>query len=185
MPVYQHRTSFATKFQRQARKDQFVVEMIANGGNATKAAIACGVKESSARTTGMVLCRDKEVQAAIEDTHQRHREAAAITSQSVLSEIARIAGSDLRELLGSDGQVDISTLSSRQSSAIAELVTTESADSDGNVTTKRRVKLHDKLRALEMLAKYLKLLTDRVEVEGLDKLADEMKKARERVENGK
>lgn len=39
------------------RDDQFVQEYVANGGNATQAAIACGVSKGSAPTTGYRLKR--------------------------------------------------------------------------------------------------------------------------------
>jgi phage terminase small subunit len=176
-----HPPLHVAKLRAQQRKDAFVVELLNSGYNVSKAYKALGISYQAAHK----LMKDPVVIAAVEEATERHREAKAISTQSVLSEIARVAGSNLKELLDENGEVNIMSLTGRQSAAIAELVTTESADADGNVTTKRRVKLHDKLRALEMLGKYLKLFVDKIEVEGLDRLAEEMKKARERVENEK
>ena len=155
-----------------------------------KASIACGVKPSAAIIYGRAMMLKTHVQAAIKDSLQRKAEARTITADKVAAEIQRVAMATVGEFMSPDGddsvKVNIMSIMRPEAAAISEVSTTTTHDRDGNAHTRTRVKLHDKLKALELLGRHLAMFTDRVEVDGLDGLAAEMKAARERIEkNGK
>src|SRR5712691_9636915 len=126
------------KFRIQARKDQFALEMLSNGFNATKAALAVGVSEASSRSTGMKLSRDPYIVQTLEEAFQRQREAKAITADRILSEVGRIAFANVGDFLDESGKVNILSIMRPEAGAISEVITTETADREGNVTTKVR-----------------------------------------------
>lgn len=155
-----------------------------------KAAMACGVAAISAAKYGRAMMLKTHVQAAIKDALQRKAEARTITQEKVAAEIQRIAMATVGEFMEADGddavKVNIMSIMRPEAAAVSEVTTTTTHDRDGNAHTRTRVKLHDKLKALELLGRHLAMFTDRVEVDGLDGLAAEMKAARERIEkNGK
>lgn len=181
----------ATKYQF-ARPDldavfvnEFVVHL-----DVSKAAMACGVKAVAAAQYGRAMMLKTHVQAAIKDALQRKAEARTITAEKVAAEIQRVAMATVGEFMEADGddgvKVNIMSIMRPEAAAVSEVTTTTTHDRDGNAHTRTRVKLHDKLKALELLGRHLAMFTDRVEVDGLDGLAAEMKAARERIEkNGK
>lgn len=158
----------------------FAQEMVNCGLSVPKAAKACGIEYNTARS----YHQKPEVRAMIQDMIERKIEARKITTDWVLSELCNIAGVNISDLLDENGEVNVASLKSRAGAAVSEYTSSEIAD-DGRVTTRRRIKLHDKLRALEMLGRHLAMFTDKMQVEGLDNLAEEMKAARLRTEHGK
>ena len=60
------------KEQDENRDNQFVMEYVQNGGNATQAAIACGAKESSASTVGYRIRLTRSRNPPLKATHPTH-----------------------------------------------------------------------------------------------------------------
>lgn len=121
--------------------------------NATQAAIRAGYAPGSASHTGSRLLRRPEIAAAI-DAGKRARAAKLdISADRILLELARIAFADIRDYatVGPDGLTLTPTteLTAAQTAAIAEV--TESKTSRGGTI---RFKLHDKLSALNALARH-------------------------------
>lgn len=137
------------------RQRAFVHHMIITG-NASEAARRAGYSEKSAADTGSRLVRHPAVAAALAVAQDSALKRLAVTEDRVLTEIARIAFADLTDYLtwGPDGTVLKSSamLDDDQSAAVAEVAETTA----GRV----RLKLHDKVRALDALAKRLGLLAD-------------------------
>src|SRR5712691_7998611 len=152
-----------TMLLSEMRRDAFVVEMISNGFAANKAAKTLGISNVTAHKWK----HDPYVLKAINEAVKCHREAKAITADRILREYALLAFTSLPDLLDENGQVNIMALMGPNGAAVSEMVTTETADAEGNVTTKIRLKLHDKKGALDSLARNQGLLRDKVEIEGL------------------
>jgi len=155
-----------------------------------KASIACGIKPTNAILYGRKMMLKTHIQVAIKDALQRKAEARTITTEKIAAEIQRVAMATVGEFMEPDGddslKVNIMSIMRPEAAAVSEVTTTTTHDRDGNAHTRTRIKLHDKLKALELLGRHLAMFTDRVEVDGLDGLASEMKAARERIEkNGK
>ena len=124
--------------------------------NASAADRRAGYSKMTAGQTGFDLLKNPKIQVALRDALQRRSERTKITQDRVLHELARIAFADMRgaptwgsegvELIGSD-QID-----DEMAAAIASISHTVTNDS-GSV----RIRLHDKLRALEKLGRHLGL----------------------------
>ena len=137
------------------RRKEFVAAYLANGRNATQAAITAGYSAKSARVTGPQLL----LHPAIKD--ELARMAHAITSRMELSaertlrEIARIAYADARSLYDADGK--IKPMSEWSEDIAAAVASVESAEINGGAAMAHKIKLWDKSAALEKAMKYLDL----------------------------
>jgi phage terminase small subunit len=72
----------------------------------------------------------------------------------------------VRKLLNSDGSMKPFDELDDDTRAALVIEVTQGTDADGNPTFTRKVKFAEKLRALEMLGKYLGLFRDRLEIAG-------------------
>lgn len=132
------------------RQERFVDEYLVDH-NATAAAKRAGYSEKTARSQGQRLLTNVDIQAAIQKRQARLRGKLEITQERVLEELAAIAfanGADFATV-NQNGIVRItptSELPDEKRKAIASI-------KEGQYGTE--VKLHDKVKALELLAKYL------------------------------
>lgn len=149
----------ATKLPPKQRR--FVQEYLADL-NATQAAIRAGYSARTAAAQGARLLTKVKVQDALQDAQKRREKRTEITADRVLTELAKIAFSDLTDFVefGPEGikikpsdQVDGAALSE-----VSEMVTM--------AATTTSVKLHPKMRALELLCKHLGLTPDRHQLSG-------------------
>jgi phage terminase small subunit len=101
-----------------------------------------------------------------------------LSADKVLGELMRLGFANIADYIRIDDDgnatVDLSDLSRDEAAAISEITVEEV------VGVKRtKIKLVDKGQNLERLGRYLKLFTDKVEVSGLEQLADRIRQARE------
>lgn len=163
--------------------------------NATQAAIRAGYSEKTAYSIGQELLKKPEIMAEIDAALAKHSNKLEISAERVLAEIARMAfydPSDLIEVIrdalpaeidaddieiNDDGKViaglrsphDIKFLPADVRRAIVGW----GYDRNQNFT----IKLADKSKALDQLARHLSLYNDKVEVSGLDALAERLERA--------
>jgi phage terminase small subunit len=170
----------------QEKQATFVGEYLIDR-NGTRAAIAAGYAPRSASVTSCRLLRNAKVQAAVSELTEERLERLEVTADTVLQELAKIAFANIGDYLsvGADGSVnvDISELTSVQAAALADLRIDEYASENGSVR-RTRIRLASKTKALELLGKHLKLWSDRFDHERTVNLAEEIRKARERVLRG-
>jgi phage terminase small subunit len=138
--------------------------------NATQAAIRAGYSPHTAKQQGSRLLTDVDVSRAISQRQHELAERHNVDADRVLAEYARIAFSDItnyRDVFAT-GEIDFGSLPLGMSAAIADLVvdtSTEKKDVDARRVRRVRVRLHNKLTALEALAKHLGLFApDRREI---------------------
>lgn len=133
-------------------------------GNGARAARAVGVPAASAAVTAARWLRNANVAAAIEAGQARLAGRLEFTAQRVLDELAKVAGFDPAMLYDEDGiPIPVHRLDPHTRAAVAS-VEDETVAGAGLVTTRtQRLKLADKLRALEMLGRYHKMFTDKFE----------------------
>lgn len=127
--------------------------------------------------TGREVARTRARRAAI----QRHQE---LTAERTVEEIRRIALANIVPILKCRTVEDLEKLPEALQVAIAsfEVVNANiSGVQDGKTETVRRIKLADKLKALEMAAKHHGLLIERVQVSGELTLMDKVARARQRL----
>jgi len=160
---------------------EYVVDL-----NGTRAAIAAGYSAKTADRLGSRLLGKVEVQELIAKLTKEKFDRLAISADWVLGELRKLAGYDAGAIFNDDGS--LKPLKEWDASARAALVGLDheklfehfGAGQAKHVGTTRKIKLADKLRALELLGRHLKLFTDRVEVSGMDGLAEKLNQIRKR-----
>lgn len=140
------------------KQQRFVQEYLIDL-NASAAAERAGFSAHMAKSIGWELLRKPHVAAAIEKEIAAREKRTRVTADRVLEQIARIAFFDPRKMFASDGSLrPIDTLGDDEAAAIASFEATETAA--GVVV--RKVRLADKLRALELIGRHLGLLQDKL-----------------------
>lgn len=127
--------------------------------NATRAARAAGFGESGARAQGSRLLANVNVAAAIADGQRRRNEKLAFSAEQWDREVAKLANFDPGRLYDDRGErIPVYRLDPDTRAAVAS-VEDEVEDGPGRVrVVKQRIKMADKLRALELQAKRNKLV---------------------------
>lgn len=167
-----------------AKQQAFVQEYLIDL-NATQAAIRAGYSSSSAGAIGDENLKKPEIKEEIDKAMAIRSKRTGITADRVLRELARIAFFDSTVVANVDGRGSVTLmptdlLDADDRACISEI--SETITKDGGSV---KVKYHDKLKALDILAKHLKLTNETVTLEVSDKLAQAMIAARERAESAK
>lgn len=182
------------------RQAAFVEEYLVDL-NASAAAVRAGYSKQWGRTHASHLMSNPKIKAAVDDAMRRRAQRVQVDADTVLRELLRIAMADLGQIFDEDGKLKpLHEIPEEARRAICSVETDELFD-DGiasdelepqghggalrrhrnAVGVTRKVKLWDKLKALEMLGKHLKLFTDVHEHHVTADLADRLKAARERA----
>lgn len=140
-----------------AKQRRFVSEYLIDG-NATQAAVRAGYSSGTAGSIGHENLTKPEIASAIAEAQAAQIQAAGITAQRVIEELATVAFSDVRNLLTEAGQLaDLPSLPDSVTRAVSSIeVTKQRTQKDGTSVTEEwvsKVRQWDKLRALEMIAK--------------------------------
>lgn len=136
--------------------------------NATQAAIRAGFSPKTARIQASGLLAKPNIREVLAKAHRRHAEKAEIKAEDVLAELKRLAFSDLGEAFDATGALkairDMPD-DTRRAISGAEVVMRSCGDGEAPEVV-RKIKLWDKLKALELLAKHLGLCREQVEHSG-------------------
>lgn len=137
-----------------AKQERFVAEYLSDL-NATQAALRAGYSPKTAYASGCENLKKPQIAQAIQDAQAKRSSRTEITQDRVLKELARIGFSDLRKAVDWAGnQVtlkDSAGLDDDTAMALAEV-------SQGPNGVK--IKLHDKLAALDKIARHLGMFKD-------------------------
>ena len=150
---------------KQAR---FVAEYLIDL-NATRAARAAGYSIKTAESQGYENLRKPEIMAAVTAGKARQLEQADLSAVRVLEEYRRLAFLDLRTFFDDDGNLKpIKDLTPEQGAALAsfEVIKKNAEAGDGIIDTVHKIKVWDKTKALQDLAKHFGLLIEKVEHQG-------------------
>lgn len=143
--------------EKQAR---FVAEYMIDL-NATQAATRSGYSAKTAYAIGHELLKKPEIQAALTAAMQDRSERTQITADRVLEELARIGFADLRKLFDEDGSLrDVADMDPDTVAAIASIELQVSGPPEAPLHTSK-VKLWDKVAALDRLGRHFAMFTDR------------------------
>lgn len=122
--------------------------------NAMQAAIRAGYSSETAKGKGAALLKNPLIREAINAAEHERLEAFGVTQDRVIMELARVGFADLRNVMDWDENGATlrpsRDLTADEAAAISELMTKTGKDG-----VQFRVKLHDKLKALEMLSRHL------------------------------
>ena len=166
------------------RQVRFVAEYLVDL-NSTQSAIRAGYAPKRADQIGYENLRKPEVAAAVAKGTARHLEKAELSASRVLEELRRLAFVDVTGVFDDAGRLrPLREWTPEQRAALAgyEVIVKNAAAGDGHTDTVHKVKLHDKLKALDLLARHFALLHDQVSIEGdWDKLAARLASAKARI----
>jgi phage terminase small subunit len=148
------------------KQKRFVEEYLVDL-NATKAAIRAGYSEKRASEIGYQLLQKTTVSEAIREAMQARSERTEITQDMVLRQLAKIAFADLTEFVTweEEGNVVLKP-SDKVDGTILTEVLEDVTDFGDFQKTKKRVKLPDRLKALELLGKHLGMFKEKIEHSG-------------------
>jgi phage terminase small subunit len=152
--------------------------------NATQAAIRAGYSAKTAPAQAARLLTKVNVQLAVTEGQQALAAKTGITQERVLEELAIIAFSDIKNYLDVDQDTgairaksfDDATMPENASRAVQSMTETrvikevkgtkDAADTEMILSANATFKMHDKLKALELLGKHLGMFKERVEHSG-------------------
>ena len=120
------------------------------------AALRAGYSQKNAAQQGSRLLKKPGAAALVARLHREKMERFNIRAENVLSELARIAFGDIRELLDDSG--NLRELSGLSDDAAASIASFEVATNQDGTTRLARVKTWNKNQALEQLCRHLGLL---------------------------
>lgn len=144
------------------KQERFVAEYVIDN-NAAAAARRAGYAEKHADHLGYQLLCKPLVAEAVEKKRKELARRLNVSAERVVQELARIAFADtthvIRVINGRVTVEETANLDDDQRAAIAEISETTNANG-GSL----RVKLHDKVRALELLCRHLGILNDKLDV---------------------
>jgi phage terminase small subunit len=170
------------------RRTRFIKEFLIDQ-NATRAAKAAGFSPKTAHSQGQRLLKNAEVRSEIDSENEKANSKLDLTVDRVKLEIARLAFYDPAAFWNENGsakpihEIDEDSRRALSGFEMAELF--EGAGEDrAMVGYVKKFKLASKDRALELAARHLKMLTDKVEITGdeaiLQALAEGRKRAAQR-----
>jgi phage terminase small subunit len=154
--------------RRLTPKQATFVEQYLLDLNATQAAIRAGYSTKTAGQIGEKLLKKAEIESAIDALKAERSARTMIGADRVLIELAKIAFGDVRAIFNADGTMKpLSEISDEAAAMIAALEVSEIRDRDGVVIGyNKKIRLSDKLRALELLGRHVGLFDQKITVDG-------------------
>jgi len=151
------------KQRKLTKKQKLFVAEYQKDWNATRAAIVVGYKEHRASEIACRLVKKSQVQEAIEKAMAERLRKIGVHSERILTEVARVGLSDLRKLYNEDGSLKLPhEWSDEAAAAIAGVEVLEEFIGKGKARTlvghTKKVRVFDKVRALELLSKNLGII---------------------------
>jgi phage terminase small subunit len=140
---------------------RFCEEYLANGNNATQAAISAGYSEDTARSIASENLTKPDIKEYVNERQQQIAASLGINRDRVLREYARVAFSDIRKFYTVDGALkSIHDLDEDSAASLAGVETYEEkiAGDDGesiSIGQTKKIKTYDKIKALDSIAKVL------------------------------
>ena len=139
-------------------KQQRFVEEYMVDLNATQAAIRAGYSQDTANRIASENLSKLDIQEAIQKRKQELSESTGITAERVLSEYAKIAFSDVRELFTPDNNIfDIRQLDDNTAAAVSSVDIDVLSSMGMPIGYTKKLRLYNKLTALEALGKHIGL----------------------------
>ena len=149
--------------RRLSRKQKLFVDEYLVDFNATQAAIRAGYSTKSARWIASRSLRNPAVRVAIAEAQAPRLAALELSAEEVLRELALVARANLLDYMRIDDrgmpEVDLSGLTRDQAAAIRAIEVEAFGEGKGE-GRRIRFKMHDKLAALDRLARHYGLFKE-------------------------
>lgn len=149
-----------------ARQKAFVEEYLIDL-NGTQACLRAGYSKKGAYTQASVLLSYPKIMKAIQEKMAERSKRTEITQDRVLEEYAKIAFCDVRQFFNDDGTVrPVSEWSNEMAACIGALDVVESGGDEAMMAIVKKLKLIDRTKALDSLARHLGMFKDKIEHSG-------------------
>ena len=138
--------------------------------NATQSAIAAGWSATTSHARCHSLLENVVVKSEIKKMENKARENFELNEQKVIEELMKIGFANVSDFLSYDETGEIkykasSELTGNQTAAIQEITNSKKFDKDGNqLGVDVKLKMNDKLKALEMLGRKIGMWNDKLQV---------------------
>ena len=140
------------------RRKLFVEAYIANGGNATKAALSAGFSAKTAGSQGHDLLKHPEIVLKLQERRQSLASSYELTSEAVIKSLAQAVYFDPRKLYDEHGNLKpIQDLDDDTAAAISGLEVSEIRNDGVVIGHTKKVKWLDKNTARDQAMKHLGL----------------------------
>jgi phage terminase small subunit len=154
--------------------------------NGTQAAIRAKYSAHTAQEQASRLLSNVIVRGRINGLLEERFKVVKLDVDRVLRGLLKAAEIDIRMAYDEGGNLlPVKDMPEPLAKVISEIRTEELFDGYGkdreHIGTAKTIKVVDRLRAQELLGKHLKMFTDITEHRGLENLADQLKKARQRT----
>jgi phage terminase small subunit len=133
--------------------------------NATQAAIRAGYSPKTAGAIGAENLEKPQIRARIDKALAEQSKRTGVTADRVVRELARVAFANSQDVVNYDDATVRPDAVRDDTAAVASVRVKTIPTKDGS-GVEREVKMHDKLKALELLGKRLGLFTDKVNLSG-------------------
>lgn len=133
--------------------------------NATQAAIRAGYSVASAGAIGAENLGKPQIRARIAAAIAEQSRRTGVTADRVIRELAKVAFVNAADFINFDNANVAGEANSDDTSAIAS-VKVKTIPTDNGDGIEREIRLHDKLKALELLGRHLGMFTDNVHMTG-------------------
>jgi phage terminase small subunit len=154
--------------------------------NATRAYVAAGYSPNGAEASASKLLTNTKVRRLVDQLLSKRASKLDLKAEQVVEELRRLAFSNMLDYMeiDEDGQprgLDLTKLTRDQAAAIQEIsedATGGQNDGERRLVLRRKFKLSDKTKNLELLGRHLGMFQDNVKVTGLEGLAERMAQLR-------
>jgi phage terminase small subunit len=162
--------------------DEYLIDL-----NATQAAIRAGYSPKTADQQASRLLTNVKVQEYIKGKQGKLADKLEITQERVLQEYAKVAFFDIRKIYTDLNSLKaIQDIDENSAAAIAGIeVTEESEYIDGtkvNTGYTKKIKVHNKISALEGLGRHLGLFNDKLKLDASEELMNLYKTVMKRAD---
>lgn len=147
--------------------------------NGTRAAIAAGYSDRGADVAAVRLLAKASVRRLIDQLNSKRATKLEIKAERVVEELARMALANMHDYVrvDADGRptLDLSGLDRDKFAAIQEIkedTTGGNGDGERRLVLRTTFRLSDKTKSLELLGRHLGMFNDKLNVTGLEGLAD-------------
>lgn len=149
-------------------KQQLFADEYLKDFNGKQAAIRAGYAEASAEVTASRLLSNAKVQAYIAKRIDDRNRRVEISQDRVLLEVARIAFRDIRDFYDESGALTaVHALSDDAAACVDSIEVFEETDNEGVVVGyTKKLRLTDKMAALNLLMRHMGLDKQKVELTG-------------------
>jgi len=131
--------------------------------NAKQASIRAGYSPANAEFQGHQLINNPKVKQAIELAMYEREQRTKVTQDRVIEELAKIAFLNPTDIIN-EYDASLRNGAAREDTAAISSIRVRRTPSKNGMGIEREIKLHDKIRALELLGKHLGLFNDKLNI---------------------